>query len=87
MNMQNIHEQDACSGGAFINQQVSFEKDKHKNSEIETAECKNKRQRSSSAYRLSNCDDLLFTDLFKVARLDFFGGIPPTFELQLRRHE
>ena len=29
----------------------------------------------------------LFYDEFKVARLDFFGGILPKFEHQLRRHE
>lgn len=69
MNMQNIHEQDACSGGAFFNQQVSFEKVNTRIQNIETAECKNKGQRSSSAYSVSciiNRDDLLFIDLFKL---------------------
>lgn len=61
-----MNEQDACSGGAFINQQVSFEKINTRIQNIETAECKNKGQRSSSAYRVSNCDDLLFIDLFKL---------------------
>ena len=29
----------------------------------------------------------ILSSLFKVARLDFFGGIPPKFEHCLRRHE
>ena len=69
MNMQNIHEQDASSGGTFINHQVSFEKINTRIQNIETAECKNKGQRSSSACSVSyitNCDDLLFIGLFKL---------------------
>jgi len=69
MNMQNIHEQDACSGDAFINQQVSFEKINSRIQNIETAECKNKGQRSLSAYSvrcITNWDDPLFIDLFKL---------------------